>query len=52
MTIKEIGYSERVAVRLIALSEEWERENSCYGYRRNSADDLKENASLLPRTTI
>ena len=42
MTIKEIGYSERVAVRLIALSEEWEQENSCYGYRSNSADDLKE----------
>ncbi len=42
MTIKEIGYSERVAVRLIALSKEWEQENSCYGYRSNSADDLKE----------
>ena len=42
MTIKEIKLSERVAFRLIALSEEWERENSCYGYRRNSADDLKE----------
>ena len=42
MTIKEIKLSECVAVRLIALSKEWERENSCYGYRSNSADDLKE----------
>ena len=42
MTIKEIGYSERVAVRLVALSKEWEQENSCYGYRSNCADDLKE----------
>lgn len=42
MTIKEIRFSERVAVRLVALSKEWERENSCYGYRGNSSDDLKD----------
>ena len=42
MTIKEINYSERVAVQLITLSKEWEQENSCCGYRRNSSDDLKE----------
>ncbi len=42
MTIKEIRLSELVAVRLIALSKEWEQENSCYGYRRNNPDDLKD----------
>ena len=42
MTIKEINYSERVAVQLITLSKEWEQENSCYGYRWNSSDDLQE----------
>ena len=41
MTIKEIKFSERIAIQLIALSKEWEQENSCYGYRRNNSDDLK-----------
>lgn len=42
MTTKEIKLSERIAVQLITLSKEWEQENSCYGYRRNSLDDLKD----------
>lgn len=34
MLIKEIELSESVAAELIALSEDWEQENSCYGYRK------------------
>ena len=41
MIIQEIEVSEPAADQLIALSEEWERENSCYGYRKNNSDDLK-----------
>lgn len=37
MTIKEVAFSEGVATRLIALSKELERENSCYGYRGNNS---------------
>ena len=42
MTIKEIRFSERIAVQLITLSKEWEQENSCYGYHRNNSDDFKD----------
>ena len=42
MTIKEIKFSERIAVQLVILSKEWDQENSCHGYRRNSPDDLKD----------
>lgn len=42
MTIKEVAFSEGVATRLIALSKEWERENSCYGYRGNNSEDFKD----------
>lgn len=42
MTIKEIRFSERIAVQLITLSKEWEQENSCYGYHRNNSDDFDE----------
>lgn len=42
MIIKEIKLSESVAVQLIALSKEWKQENSCYGYRKNTSDDLKD----------
>lgn len=42
MTIKEVAFSEGVATRLIALSKEWEQENSCYGYRGNNSEDFKD----------
>ena len=42
MTIKEIRFSERIAVQLITLSKEWEQENSCYGYHSNNSDDFKD----------
>ena len=42
MTIKEVAFSEGVATRLVALSKEWERENSCYGYRGNNSEDFKD----------
>lgn len=42
MTIKEITFSESITARLVALSKEWERENSCYGYRGNNSEDFKD----------
>ena len=40
MLIKEIELSESVAAELIALSEDLEQENSCYGYRKNDLERL------------
>ena len=52
MTIKEVAFSEGVATRLIALSKEWEQENSCYGYRDNNSEDFKDKRILLLRKEI
>ena len=35
MQIKETALCDRVASELIALSADWEAEDSCYGYRKN-----------------
>ena len=43
MIIKEIELSEDIINVLITLSEEWEKENSCYGYRKNTIDDIEGN---------
>ena len=34
---------------LIAMSEEWESENSCRGYRRNTAEDLESRRVFLAK---
>lgn len=39
--IKETALNEEILAQLTALSREWEAEDSCWGYRANTADDLK-----------
>ncbi len=41
MQIKEVELSDHVVKELIDFSAEWEAENSCYGYRKNTYEDLK-----------
>ena len=43
MTIKEVTLTEELLEQLLSLSEDWEAENSCYGYKRNTPDYIKEN---------
>lgn len=45
--IKEAPLTEEVLAELIALSEAWEAENSCYGYRANRRDDIEGNRVFL-----
>lgn len=47
MKILETELTETVAEQLIALSEDWERENCCHGYYKNTFDDLKGNRIFL-----
>ena len=43
MEIKEVNLNETIMARLIALSEDWEKESSCYSYRKNTPEDLEGN---------
>lgn len=47
MNIRESMLDERTAEALIALSADWERENSSHGYRRNRIEDLEGNRIFL-----
>lgn len=47
MRIREVIPDEGVIRQLIAFSEAWERENSCYGYRANRPGDLEGNRVFL-----
>lgn len=47
MEIKEVGLCESVAKELIALSTAWEAENICYGYGKNTYEDLKGNRVFI-----
>ena len=47
MVVKETELTEEVAGQLITLSEEWEKENCCHGYYKNTLDDLKGNRIFL-----
>lgn len=47
MDIKEAALNDRVAEELIALSVDWEAENSSHGYRRNGIEDLEGNRVFL-----
>ncbi len=47
MDIKEAALNDRVAEELIALSVDWETENSSHGYRRNGIEDLEGNRVFL-----
>ena len=43
MIIKEVELTEEIMEQLISLSEDWEKENSCHGYRKNSPGFIRGN---------
>ena len=45
--IYEAAPDEKVTDTLIRLSEDWEAENSCYGYRANDRTDIEGNRIFL-----
>lgn len=47
MIIKEVELTEEIMEQLISLSEDWEKENSCHGYRKNSRDYIRGNRIFL-----
>ena len=47
MRIRETPLTDAVLERLISLSEDWEGENSCYGYRANERADIEGNRIFL-----
>ena len=49
MVIKEEPLTEELIRELIALSVLWEAENSCYGYRRNTEEDIRGNRVFTAR---
>lgn len=40
MTIRETDLTDGVLQQLIAFSEDWEKEKSCWGYRANTKEDI------------
>lgn len=44
---RETPLSEDVLKSLIAMSEDWEKENSCHGYGKNSRKDIEGNRIFL-----
>ena len=49
MIIFETELSEDVLEKLISLSEDWEKEDSCYGYRKNAKEDIEGNRIFLAK---
>ena len=47
MLIREVELNETIVSELIACSEDWEKENSCYGYRKNTLKDIEGNRVFL-----
>ncbi len=47
MEIKEVNLTDKVLKQLISLSENWEAENSCHGYRKNSKGFIEGNRIFL-----
>ena len=47
MRIYEVQVNEPVIEKLIAFSEDWAAENSCYGYRANEPSDIEGNRVFL-----
>lgn len=43
MLIREVPPDEGILQTLIRLSGDWEAENSCHGYRKNTEDDIRGN---------
>lgn len=49
MYIEETKLSEEVLEELISMSIDWEKENSCHGYRRNQKEDIQGNRIFLAK---
>ena len=49
MKIEEVTLTEDILSELIRFSEDWEAENSCWGYRANERSDIEENRIFLAR---
>ena len=47
--VKEEELTDDVLEALISLSESWEREDSCHGYRKNEREDIEGNRIFLAR---
>ena len=47
MVIYEAEVQEEIIGELIALSKAWEEENSCYGYRANTRENIEGNRVFL-----
>ena len=47
MTVKEVKLTEKITEQLISLSEDWEKENCCHGYKKNTLADIGENRVFL-----
>lgn len=47
MIIKEVELTDEILAELIACSENWEQENSCHGYRKNTEEDIRGNRIFL-----
>ena len=49
MKISEVKADDKIYEELIRLSEKWEAENSCYGYRKNEEADIEGNRIFIAR---
>ncbi len=47
ISIRERSLTEEICAKLIAMSEDWEAENSCRGYRKNERADIEGNRIFL-----
>lgn len=47
MTVKEAPLTDDLLEQLISLSEDWEMENSSYGYRKNTPEDIQGNRIFI-----
>ena len=47
MKFREVPLDQEILKRLIELSVEWETEDSCYGYRANSKEDIEGNRIFI-----
>ncbi len=49
MTIEKIALTPEIEAELIELSALWEQEDICFGYRKNSRDDIKDEEIFLAK---
>ena len=52
MVIHEVELTEEIMKELIRLSEIWEKEDSCYGYKANGSDDIEGNRVFLAERSL